>query len=130
MPWTIWIPLMVAACAAALAYVSGTLIERSKRKHSLQNEAYVEYLSAVAKSVSSTPEDRKKVLAEVAFAKCKIVIYGSEKVIRALKEFELSGASTANEKGRDRFISLVVAMRNDSKVSRADVSSLLLGEHQ
>ncbi|WP_458737154.1 hypothetical protein [Pseudomonas chlororaphis] len=130
MAWTVWIPLVVAIVAAAIAFVSGTFIERSKRKHSLQNEAYAEYLSAVARSGSAPALDRQKVLADAALAKCKIVIYGSDQVIEALKAFELSGAVTSSDQGRDRLINLVMAMRGDATVSRADISGLLLGEFQ
>ncbi|MDC7813113.1 hypothetical protein [Pseudomonas sp. BLCC-B112] len=129
MAWTIWIPLLVAILAAALAFASGTLIERSKRRHSLRNEAYAEYLSAVARSVSANPPDRQKVLADAALTKCKIVIHGSDKVIQALKAFELSGAVTSSEQGQDRLISLVMAMRGDSKITRNDLCALLLGKH-
>lgn len=127
MIWTVWIPLVVAICTSAMALFSGVFMERSKRKHSLQNEAYSEYLSAVARSVSKIPSDRKTVLSDAALAKCKIVIYGSDIVIEALKAFELSGANTSSEQGRDHLISLVVAMRRDTKVSRENISLLLLG---
>jgi hypothetical protein len=126
MAWSSWIPLLVAACAAVMAYASGALIERSKRRNSLRTEAYADYLSAVPRS--GTPSDRHKVLADAALAKCKIVIYGSAEVINALRAFETSGAVTTAEEGRDRLISFVMAMRGDSKVSRGYIASLLLGE--
>ncbi|ATV19247.1 hypothetical protein CFN58_01160 [Pseudomonas avellanae] len=128
MAWSSWIPLLVAVCAAVMAFASGTLTERSKRRNSLRTEAYADYLSAVARS--GAPGDRHKVLADAALAKCKIVIHGSAGVISALKAFETSGAVATTEEGRERLISLVVAMRGDSKVSRGDIASLLLGEPQ
>lgn len=123
-----WIPLLVAVCAAVMAFASGALIERSKRRSSLRIEAYADYLSAIARS--STLGDSHKVLADAALAKCKIVIHGSAEVINALREFEQAGAVAKTNQGRERLISLVVAMRGDTKVSRGDIAKLLLGEAQ
>lgn len=128
MTWSIWIPLVVAISAAAMAFVTGTLLERSKRRHSLRNKAYAEYLSAVARSTSPSPSDRSKVLSDAALAKCKIVIHGSDRVIEALKAFELCGAVSSSEEGQDRLIDLVVAMRGSAGVNRNDLRVLLLGQ--
>jgi len=126
--WSSWIPLLVAVFAAVMAFASGTLIERSKRRNLLRTEAYADYLSATARS--AIPGDRHKVLADAALAKCKIVIHGSAEVITALRDFEQAGAVATTSQGRERLISLVVAMRGDTKVSRGDIASLLLGEAQ
>lgn len=116
MAWSSWIPLLVVACAAVMAFAFGTLIERSKRRNSLRTEAYADYLSAIARSVTSG--DRHKVLTDAALAKCKmqnakckIVIHGSAEVINALRDFEQAGATATTEEGRECLISLVVAMR-------------------
>lgn len=126
MNWVVWIPLLVAICTGVMAFGFGILSERSKRRNSFRTEAYAEYLSAVARSV--TQSDRQKTLTDAALAKCKIVIHGSAEVINALREFEQAGAAAATDQGRERLISLVVAMRGDAKVSRGDIASLLLGE--
>ncbi|WP_095196915.1 hypothetical protein [Pseudomonas sp. Irchel 3A7] len=123
-----WIPLLVAACTAVMAFAFGTLTERNKRINSLRTEAYADYLSAIARS--GIQSDRHKVLADAALAKCKIVIHGSGEVINALRAFEKSGAAATTEDGREHLISLVVAMRGDTKVSRSDIASLLLGESE
>ncbi len=128
MSWTVWIPLMATIVAAAMAFVTGTLLERSKRRHSLRNEAYAEYLSAVARSTSAPPSDRSKVLTDAALAKCKIVIHGSDRVIEALKAFELCGAVSSSEEGQDGLLDLVVAIRGSVGVDRNDLRVLLLGE--
>lgn len=125
MAWSVWIPLLVAVCTAVMAFSFGILSERSKRRNTLRTEAYAEYLSAVARSV--TQEDRRKVLADAALAKCKIVIHGSAEVINALCEFEQAGAVATTDQGGERLISLVLAMRGDSKVSREEIAALLLG---
>lgn len=126
MAWTVWIPMLVAACAAVMTFVSGILIERSKRRNALRTEAYAEYLSAIARS--GNPSDRPKVLADAALAKCKIVIHGASEVIAALSAFEKAGAAAATEEGRESLISLVIAMRGDAKASRGDIGRVLLGE--
>jgi hypothetical protein len=119
---------MATIVAAAMAFVTGTLLERSKRRHSLRNEAYAEYLSAVARSTSAPPSDRSKVLTDAALAKCKIVIHGSDRVIEALKAFELCGAVSSSEEGQDGLLDLVVAIRGSVGVDRNDLRVLLLGE--
>lgn len=124
MAWTLWIPLLIAVCAAVMAFVSGILIERSKRRNAFRTEAYAEYLSAIARS--GHPSDRTKVLADAALAKCKIVIHGAIEVIAALSAFEKAGAAAATEEGRERLMSLVIAMRCDAKVSRSDIARVLL----
>jgi hypothetical protein len=127
MTLVVWIPLLVAICASVMAFVFGTLIERIKRRNSLQTEAYAEYLLALTRSASPTIADRQKAQSDAAYAKCKIVVHGSSEVIHTLKQFEQAGAATATAEGRDRLIDIVVAMRGNKKVSRGDIACLLLG---
>jgi hypothetical protein len=54
-------------------------------------------------------------------------LYGSPEVIALLAAFENAGASTVTPAQHELFASLVLTMRGDSKIQRADLETVLFG---
>ncbi|WP_248767829.1 hypothetical protein [Pseudomonas sp. MWU12-2345] len=126
--WVIWLPIAGVICGSIMQFIFNLLGEHGKRREQLRTESYVAYLAAVSNSaLCKSEESRQKILADAAYAKTRIVIYGTVDVIKALKNFEQAGSTASTLEGRKRLMDIVIGMRGDKKISRDDISCLLLG---
>ncbi|WP_157050432.1 hypothetical protein [Herbaspirillum rhizosphaerae] len=88
------------------------------------------YLVAVADSAHApNNEERRAALRNAASTKARIAVYGGREVIRALVDFENSGARIVDTEGKEFFLVLISAMRNNAEVSKTDIEILLLGSN-
>jgi hypothetical protein len=103
-----------------VSFVLGTVLQhflaRSKEREgqfrALGHAAYADYLRGVATmAIQPTAEAR----AQVADAKARIAVYGSNRVIEQLAALEISGANLSNERSIVIFVSMVEEMRGDGK---------------
>jgi hypothetical protein len=102
--------------------------ESEKHKRAMITQAYSDYLCGVAESAHLNLESNEaEILAQIADAKARICLYGSPEVIALLAAFENAGASTVTPAQHELFASLVLTMRGDSKIQRADLETVLFG---
>ena len=128
--WIAILPLAGVALGATLQYFFGLKAEQGKRIETLRTQAYADYLVAVADSAHATNnEERRAALRNAASTKARIAVYGSREVIRALVDFENSGARIADIEGKEFFLALIGAMRRNAEVSKTDIEILLLGSN-
>lgn len=112
------VPLAAVLIGAALGYASARLLEARKQLTLQKGQAYADYLKALAIAATDRWE---AAVGQAADAKTRICIYGSPSVVRALSAFERAGAKVIGEAGRGAVAQLVMAMRTDVGVSRAQV---------
>jgi hypothetical protein len=113
---------------SVLTYLFTRSHENKKQLRMLQTEAYADYLRCVAEAAHiNLQTDEANLFACAADAKTRICLYGSKDVITWLAKFESAGGIISNEKQRETFVRLVMAMRNDTKVKDVEVSLILFG---
>ena len=103
------LPVAGVVVGATLQYALSRRTEARKQRQMLRDQAYVDYLRAVADAAHiRSDEDARNAFAAAANAKARIAVYGEPHVIQALAEFEVSGAQLAGAEGRRRFVDLVL----------------------
>ncbi len=123
-------PLAGVMIGATLQYLLGRRAEASKRLEQLRSQAYTDYLNALSASAHCrSEEERRNVLRDATFAKNRIVVYGSSKVVARLAEFENSGANVSTETGINALLRLVVAIRSGAPgtLLDEDIKTVLMG---
>jgi hypothetical protein len=102
--------------------------ESEKHKRAMITQAYSDYLRGVAEGAHLNLESNEaEIHARIADAKARICLYGSPEVVAQLAAFEKAGASVVTPAQHEIFASLVLTMRGDSKVQRADLETVLFG---
>jgi hypothetical protein len=95
--WTATLPLLGVVIGAFLQHWLSRTVETKKQLELLRNQAYVDYLRAVAKSAHrNAPDTLRSALADAADAKARIAVYGTPAVIAAMARFEEVGPSLDN----------------------------------
>lgn len=125
--WTAILPLLGVVVGAALQHWLSRTTEARKQLELLRNQAYVDYLRAVAKSAhGSAPENLRSALADAADAKARIAVYGAHQVVAALARFEAAEPRLDNPRSINSFLALAVAMRASSGDASIDDLRLIL----
>jgi hypothetical protein len=127
--WTAVLPLIGVVVGALLTHWFSRAAEARKQLELLRNQAYVDYLRAVAKAAHGrTPEALRSVLAEAADAKARIAVYGATPVVAALARFEEAGPRLDNARSNTCFIALASAMRAEADdATPHDLRWILIG---
>jgi hypothetical protein len=116
--WVSIVPTLFAIIAGVITqYVLFYYTDRRKRNADLKMQAYVDLIRSVSelgmaqrhKDAAKEKENRIKLLD----AKSRIVIYGSQEVIKNLAEFFKEGGVLTNAEERRLFIRVYQAMRNE-----------------
>jgi hypothetical protein len=124
---TALLPLLGVTIGATLQYWFSRSTEATKQLQALRNQAYVDYLRAVAQSAHSTsPDDLTQARLLAAEAKARIVVYGAAAVVEALARFEETGARLKNSESFKSFLVLAKAMRGDSEGTELRAIELVL----
>jgi len=123
------LPLIGAVIGGTLQYFFSRSTEIGKQLYTLKNQAYVDYLRAVAQAAhAQIADDRIKALLLASDAKSRIVVYGDPVVIQALAEFERLGPRLDQDPSLEAFIRLAATMRTKgTKVALASIELLLIG---
>jgi hypothetical protein len=131
--WASIVPTLFAIIAGVITqYVLFYYTDRRKRNADLKMQAYVDLIRSVSelgmaqrhKDAAKEKENRIKLLD----AKSRIVIYGSQEVIKNLAEFFKEGGVLTNAEERRLFIRVYQAMRNEyqkGKIEDNDVELLI-----
>lgn len=120
------LPLAGVALGAGLQYYFSRSSEERKQLSLLRTQAYVDYLSAVAKfaqAAKTNPSERNKLLAEAADAKTRICIYGSKIIVNLLADFERQGAKLSSGESNAIFLKLCAQMRSEGLGSETPIST-------
>ena len=127
--WTALLPLFGVTIGATLQYWFSRSTEASKQLQALKNQAYVDYLRAVAQAAHlRSPDDLTQARLLAAEAKARIVVYGAGAVVEALARYEETGARLDNDESCESFLALAKAMRGDSEgVELRSIELVLLG---
>ncbi len=127
---TALLPIAGILIGAALQYFFGRSLETNKHTQTQKGQAYSDYLRAF--SAIATTGRTKETLSAVADAKTRICIYGSDRVVKRLADFERAGAETSSLASRALVAELIGSMRKDVGASRSsadmgDVGIVLFG---
>lgn len=128
--WVIAIlPLAGVVLGATLQFWLSRMAESDKHLKVLRDQAYVDYLRAVAAAAHlRSDEDLRDALLAAADAKARIVVYGSAAVIVALARFEEAGAVLDNDRSVAAFIAVVASMRtSEATIASREIELLLVG---
>jgi hypothetical protein len=129
--------LLGVVVGACLQYFFSKYLDDQRHQRSLRTSAYIDFLKCVGEiKVSAKERDARQfseVLARLADAKTRICLYGSEKVVTALANFEHMGAVIKSADQRESFVRLVGAMRIDSglrdrNLTNDEIEVIILGE--
>ena len=123
------------ALGAYLQHIFAKSKEKSERIDSYRHKAYADYLQGIAELARDRTKDRKESISLVADAKCRIVIYGDDEVLKRLAQFERAGTNLAYQPAIEAFLFLVKAMRNDSSseneiINKDDIKIILFGKDE
>lgn len=103
---------------AALQYCFTRHLDNQKHHRELRTKSYTDYLRAVLDQANLRPQPQsqegKEVFSRAAYAKCRIFLYGSAKVISAFARFEKPGATMNTPEQCAAFGQMVALMRSDS----------------
>lgn len=126
------LPLVGVVLGAALHFWLSRTAEREKHTDILRSQAYADYLRSVAAAGHlRSDEDLRDAHRDAADAKARIAVYGSATVIKALSQFEETGAILTDGRPAQAFISLVSSMRSGgSAVPDCELKLVLLGTAQ
>jgi len=127
--WTALLPLIGATIGATLTYLFSRSTEAAKQLQALRNQAYVDYLRAVAQAAhSKSPDDLTQAQLLAAESKARIVVYGAAAVVEALARYEEVGARLDDDESCKSFLALAKAMRGDSEgIELRSIELVLLG---
>ncbi len=115
------LPVLGVVVGAFLQYVMTRSKDREAHIATLRHETYSDYLRAVsAIAIDRTPEN----VGQLVDAKSRMAIYASNAVIQRLAEFEISGATLADPRGREAFVSLAAQMRAEGSRKDSNPTSL------
>jgi hypothetical protein len=121
--------LLGIAVGAILTYLFTRSHEYEKHSRLLITQAYSDYLRGVAEAAHLNLESNEaEIFARVADAKTRVCLYGSQEVVALLAAFEREGGVIGNTQQRELFVSLILAMRGNSKVQSSDLETVLFGE--
>lgn len=124
-------PLLGVAVGAGLQFIASRANERDRQVNQLRDEAYADYLRAVAASAHlRSDDDLVEALKAAADAKARIVVYGASEVIAALARFEGAGSNLTSESSVVAFVALIGAMRPGRDVSEKEIMQILLGNRE
>ncbi len=122
------LPLFGVGVGAILQYLFTRSAEVRKQAYSLRQQAYVDYLRALAQAGhASGSEDLGKARLLAADAKTRIVVYGDRAVLEALASFEEAGPSLTNPQSIQCFLKLALTMRTKADVDEARLRTVLIG---
>ena len=122
------LPLLGVGVGAILQYLFSRSAEIRKQAYSLRQQAYVDYLRALALSGHTDgPEDLAKAQLLAADAKTRIVVYGDRAVLEALASFEEAGPSLNNPRSTQCFLRVAFTMRTKADVDEDCLRTVLLG---
>jgi hypothetical protein len=116
---------------AGLQYASSRALEGRKQLILEKSLAYVDFFKAV--SLIAQHGSSKDHMAMAADAKVRACIFGSPTVIRALRDFEKSGASLTSPQSCEVITELLMEMRKDTGmnckgISEDDLQRVLFGD--
>ncbi len=122
------LPIVGIVVGAAIQSFYSRRAENKKQSLTEKITAYTDYLHCVSQSTSNnqTKRERNELLQDIAHAKTRICVYGSDEVIAALAEFEFAGAVINTEKSARVFTNLCIKMREDviQKKNKAEIKEL------
>lgn len=129
--WTAVLPLLGVVIGAILQHWFSRTTETRKQLELLRNQAYVEYLRAIAKAAHrNTPDSARSALADAADAKARIAVYGTPAVVAALARFEEAEPRLDNARSIQCFVAVVAAMRSSAGITDSrDLGLLLVGRN-
>jgi len=122
------LPLFGVGVGAILQYLFTRSAEVRKQAYSLRQQAYVDYLRALAQAGhASGSEDLAKARLLAADAKTRIVVYGDRAVLEALASFEEAGPTLTNPRSIQCFLKLAFTMRTKADIDEARLRTVLIG---
>jgi hypothetical protein len=122
------LPVLGVGVGAILQYIFSRSAEVRKQAYSLRQQAYVDYLRALAQAGHAKgPEDLAKARLLAADAKTRIVVYGDRAVLDALATFEEAGASMNNPRSTQCFLQRALTMRAKADVDAERLRTVLVG---
>jgi hypothetical protein len=123
------LPLAGVVLGATLQFWLSRAAESDKHMKALRDQAYVDYLRAVAAAAHlRSDEELRDAHLAAADAKARIAVYGSATVIVALAQFEETGAVLNSDRSVAAFIALVSRMRPTSAgAASREIELVLVG---
>ena len=116
------VTLLAAMIFAALNYWFSRKGDKHSKKTEIRTQSYIDYLNCVSKLAKSSGNcDRESLLAELTDSKCRIVVYGDRKVVRALADFDRGHQVLDTPESIDLFMKVVAEMRVDATGKELDV---------
>lgn len=120
---------------ALLQFLFTQYLDNKKHQRDQRAKAYSDYLQCVSEHANfgyqRNTEEKRKLNAQTADAKCRISLYGAPEVISSFAKFERLGAAMNSKEQCSAFTDMVASMRQDtlgaSKVVQADLEIVLLG---
>lgn len=107
---------IISALVGAISqYYFSKLNQKESHLSDLRTNAYIDYLLSVSEIVRANKEERNRILSDCAYAKTRIVLYGTKNVLNALTEFEKSGARLDSEKQIELFVNICECMRQENQ---------------
>lgn len=103
---------------AFIQFYFSKYLEQQRHRRELRTKAYTDYLDCVSNYANQRydrqSDEGQTLAAKTAYAKCRICLYGSSRVIEAFARFERLGATMNTDEQCEAFVSMVSAMRSDS----------------
>jgi hypothetical protein len=121
------LPMVGVVVGSGLQYWFSRASERRKQSELLRDQAYADYLRAVALAAHAdhgVGSRHEEYLVQAAEAKARIAIYASKRVVEALARFERAGPSLDSEEGIGWFVGVCRAMRVDSSSDQRPMSEV------
>ena len=109
---TALLPLLGVLTGAGLQFLAGRSLERRRHLSQLKAQAYADYFKAV--SALATSDKTASANRDLADAKSRICLYGSDKVLACLGQLERIGPDLSSKPARDAVVALVKEARKDT----------------
>jgi hypothetical protein len=126
---TALVSLIGIGFGALLQHVLSRSTEARKLAYAAKNQAYVDYLRAVAQAAHArTANEQAEATMLLADAKARIAVYGTAATIEAMAKLDEVGPALHDPKAQEAFLAVAAAMREDmDDVSPRALSVMLLG---
>ena len=115
------LPLIGVCVGAALQFLAGRHLERSKHLTTQRAAAYADYFQAV--SDLAIAGRNEKAVSALANAKSRICLYGSARVLACLSELEMHGGKLTSPDARRAILDLVKEARKETAPARRAAES-------
>lgn len=131
------ISLVGVGASAIIQYYLGRQSEQNKKAGDIRAQAYLDLINVVSEIASSSKhgeQRRLEQLQQLTQAKSRVVLIGSDKVVKELHCFFVEHGSLYSNASFNAFSRIVSAMRSDlsgkNSLSNTVISESLFGEYE